>query len=107
MPFEDISDSKAINFLKSLKVYKLTRFLWLHVITKLKELGLYQSIKRINQYNPPRNIKLEQVYAEKKVTTLNEELLRLKKAIELNPGNDRAYVELGNIYCTQNKFFEV
>ncbi len=37
IPYEAVSHSKVINFLKSFRVYKLARLLWLHIVTRLKE----------------------------------------------------------------------
>ena len=68
IPYEVVSDSKAINFLKSFRTYKLTRLLWLHIVTRLIPRG-----------------ELHKVYKEEKAT-------------ELNPKNDMAYLELGRVY---------
>jgi tetratricopeptide (TPR) repeat protein len=37
MPYEAVSDSQAVNFLRSLRTYKLARFLWLRIVNKSHE----------------------------------------------------------------------
>jgi len=96
MPYEAISDSKAINFLKSFRTYKLARLLWLHIVARLKD---------SNQLLLQR-IELQQIHAENKDVLPSEALLKFKKAIELNPKNDYAYVGLGKSYRGQGKSFE-
>ena len=94
MPYEAVSGSKAINFLKSFRTYKLSRLLWLHIVTKLKD-------SKLSNHTAP--IKLPQAVTEKNNAL---ESAKLKKAIELNPRNDRAYVELGRLYHNQGKLSE-
>lgn len=94
MPYELVSDSKTINFLKSFRFSKLTRLLWLYIVTGFKELKCDKLSKYIFQ---PKFIfqrgELQQVYTE-------------EKALELNPANDSAYVELGWVYRGQGKLSE-
>ena len=94
MPYEAVSGSKAINFLKSFRTYKLSRLLWLHIVTKLKD-------SKLSNHTAP--IKLPQAVTEKNNAL---ESAKLKKAIELNPRNDRAYLELGRLYHKQGKLSE-
>ena len=94
MPHETVSDSKAINFLKSFRIYKLTRLLWLHIVTRLKEL----TSDKLSKYTTQLKLllqkgELQQVAAE-------------KKAIELNPKNVEVYFELGRFYQNQGKLSE-
>ena len=57
----------GVNFLKSLRTYKLTRLLWLHIVSRFKE----------SQLNfPLRKIELRQVCVEEKDDSPNEELLK-------------------------------
>jgi tetratricopeptide (TPR) repeat protein len=98
VPYEVISDSKAINSLKSFRVYKLIRLIWLHIVTRLK----YSNQHRLF----PQRIELQQVYAEEKDAQTSEALLKFKKAIELNPTNDDAYLGLGKLYQDQSRFSE-
>jgi len=125
MSYEVVSDSKAINFLKSFRIYKLTRLIWLHAATKLKELksnknnvnlkllfqvdGLRQVYAgekaiELNPKNDNAYIELGWVYRDQ--GKLSEAELLLKKAIELNPKNDNAYIELGWFYRDQGKLSE-
>jgi len=123
MPYDAISDSKAINFLRSFRTYKLTRLLWLHIITRLKgltydKLSGYTTqpkfLLRLNQVykvhvgnNPKNGIdyrKLGRLYREQGKFFQAEE--SFKKAIELNPQDDRVYFELGWVYRDQGRLSE-
>jgi len=103
IPYEAVTTSKITILFKSFRVYKLTRLLWLHILTKAKERGLYKpdkesrSSEKIQTYLP--GIGLKEAYAE---PILTEDLL--KKAIDLNPKNDDAYFGLGWLYLVQGKF---
>ncbi len=75
-----------------------------------KEIGLY----KLHGDKPPAqerqssllNIRLEETYAQQKDNIKNEDVL--KKALELNPGNDRAYDGLGGwLYLKQGQFQQV
>ncbi len=98
IPYESVSDSKIINCLKSFRTYKLTRLLWLHIVNRLKESQLRLLLRKIG---------LQQVYVEEKGVSPSKELLKFKKAIELNPRKDMAYLELGSFYLEQGRFSEV
>ena len=94
IPYEAASTSKIILTLRSFKTYKLVRLLWLHIITKLEEIGFH-----VQDIDEQKNISKEEY----------EELQReqaLKKAIELNPDNDSAYIELGRFYRNLWRFAE-
>jgi len=80
MPHEVSSASKTMSILKSFKAYKLVRFLWLHIETKFKEVSKRQNYAQVGQ--------------------------SFKKAVELNPNNDSAYIDLGWFYHSQGKFAE-
>ena len=94
IPYEAASTSKIILTLRSFKAYKLARLLWLHIVTKLKETGFY-----VQDINKQKNLSKEE-YGE-----LQKEQA-LKKAIELNPNNDSAYIELGRFYRDLWRFAE-
>jgi len=103
MPYEPVSDSKAINFLKSFRIYKLTRLLWLHIVTRLEELKSHDAA------SPKlllREIKLQQAYAEDKDASPSKEPLKSNKAAELKPKDDKAYIELGQAYQGRGKLSE-
>jgi len=99
MPYEPVSDSKAINFLKSFRIYKLTRLLWLHIVTRLKELSSHDA-------TPPKLLQktpLQKAYVEDEASSPSKQLLKFKKAIELNPTNDGVYIQLGSFYEDQGR----
>ena len=107
MPYEPVSDSKAINFLKSFRIYKLTRLLWLHIVSRLGERKSYKLSNYTTLLKPSlRKSELQQVVAEKNNVLLSEESTKLKKAIELNPRGEGAYVGLGWLYKIQGKLSE-
>jgi Flp pilus assembly protein TadD len=87
---------KITGFFKSLKIYKLAESLWLHIKVKIEEKEFI---------NTPKKAELKSAYAQQEDFTRAEKAL--KKAIELNPKNDRAYTELGIFYLEQGRFFEV
>jgi tetratricopeptide (TPR) repeat protein len=89
IPDKAVSTSKIALFLASFRTYKLSRLLWLHIITKVKE-----------------EVRLDsgsgQLYqAQGKFPQAEDSY---KKAIELQPQNSDAYVGLGQLYEAQDKF---
>ena len=98
--YEAAATSKAMLFIKSFKTYKLTRLLWLHILTKAKEAGFYKSNtgkqypEKIQTYLP--GIKLKEAYTE---PVPMKDLFR--KAIELNSQDDIACLKLGKFYQEQ------
>jgi hypothetical protein len=105
MPYEQPSLSMTIRFLRSFKIYKLSRLLWLHMATKAKEIGLYK-LHRDKQPAQERqsnlfNIRLEEGHTQQEDNIKNEDAL--KKTLELNPRNDWAYLELGQLYEGQGR----
>jgi len=74
--YEDIHSNKTVLFLKSFRIYKLAKLLRLHIIHKFKEKKL---------------VKAEET---------------LKKALEINPKSDAAYISLAHNYWKQGKFVE-
>lgn len=119
--YKSISDSKDINFFKSFRIYKLTNILWVHILTKLKEIEPYKLNKHTTGIKLSlKKTALKQLYTEDKNPSLNEESLKLKKtigydsineesfkkAIELDPENVRAYRQLAWLYKGQGRFSE-
>ena len=107
MPYEATSTSKIILTLRSFKVYKLTRLLWLHMVTKFKEKGFYksmsnnQTVRSLSSHVPrysSREMHKQQGFFQQEQA--------FKKAIELDPKNDSGYTRLGGFYRTQWKFVE-
>jgi tetratricopeptide (TPR) repeat protein len=123
IPDKAVSTSKIALFLTSFRTYKLSRLLWLHIITKVKEEvrldsgsgQLYQaqgkfpqaedSYKKAIELQPQNSdayVGLGQLYeAQDKFSQAEDSY---KKAIELKPRNNGAYVGLGRLYEAQGKF---
>ena len=102
VPSEYVSDSKAINFLESFRIYKLAQLLWLHIVTRFKELKSHDA----SSPKLLRKINLQQAYAEDKDASPSKEPLKSNEATELKPTDDEAYFELGNSYREQGRFSE-
>ncbi len=84
-----------------MRLYKLSRLLWLHILAKTKE-----SIREEPQESTAGQMDSSFVrYSDSRKAgappSYIEEVLR--KNIELNPGNDEAYMELGLFYLTQGR----
>ncbi|HTY44745.1 MAG TPA: tetratricopeptide repeat protein [Patescibacteria group bacterium] len=92
IPHETTSTSKIILFFTSLRTYKLTRLLWLHIVTKARE-----AAQRYLPLAGPNAVRVVQASSASTESSL-------KRAIELNPQRDRAYVELGRFYRDQGQF---
>lgn len=129
MPLEEPAPKKQPSFLQSLRLYKLTRLIWLHLVTRIKETGLYapnkyDSARRTNSREEAGSIiagnysddkyamilKSDfKVYVDsaKSHKTFGNYLMAIdsyRKAITLNPGNDNIYAELGDVYRTIGEF---
>ena len=128
-----ISRGAKDNFLSSLRVYKLGRLLWLHIVAKFKESGLFklkgdgqgsllasaQGQTRKNDENsmfgdnPVPNVGKEslqkaRMYFELGISHLNRyEYAQaeecLKKSIALNPVEPSVYIVSGHNYSMQGK----
>jgi tetratricopeptide (TPR) repeat protein len=98
IPFEKDTASKTMLLIRSFRIYKLIRLLWLHILTKAQEIGIHMPNrdKQLFKENP---VKL--MYAK---SISNEDLF--KKALERDPEDDWAYTELGWIYKKQGKHSE-
>jgi tetratricopeptide (TPR) repeat protein len=116
MPYEPVSDSNAISFLRSFRTYKLTRLLWLHIVTKLKEVelrkhmllsGKASKFKReiaLNPRNDAGYLALARFCRDQGQLSEADEFL--KKAIEISPRNSGVYVGLVRFYRNQGKLSE-
>ena len=93
MLYESGSGSRAINFLRSLRVYKIGRIFGLDIITRAKAAFLDKAGK---------NISRPAVF----LCDPDKEISRLEKAINSGPKNDAAYFELGWIYRAQGRHSE-
>ena len=100
IPYEAATTSKSTLFFRSFRTYKLARLLWLHILTKAKEIRLYKP-KKDRQHSGGifPGIRLKEAYAES-VSTED----RFREAIALNPKNDDVYVKLGWFYRNQGNF---
>ena len=97
LPAETPSASKPALFVKSFKTYKLTRLLF-HMAFKINRWAL-----------PPEDTQAQSIprsaLPEIGSDAENAELAKkLKKVLELDPGNDRACLKLGRLYIDQQKF---
>ncbi|MFH1397340.1 MAG: tetratricopeptide repeat protein [Candidatus Omnitrophota bacterium] len=79
---ETIFKSKSMQFLSLFKTYKLARMIRLHFVTKINEKKIYQ--RKVDD----REIEQD---------NFSNSEYKLKKAIEINPDDDRAYLELGRL----------
>jgi tetratricopeptide (TPR) repeat protein len=123
IPFEAATASKTTLFLKSFKIYKLSKLLWLHILVKAQEKD-YACLTEIDLKDLPADSVLT-YDSLKKALAVNPqdddayaglgELCRIqarfpqaealfKKALEINPKNYKAHVGLGSIYRISGKF---
>ncbi len=121
MPYEAATSSRTVLFLRSFRVYKLARMLWLHIAVKIKELAkiklkkyssdpavVENSLKKFLQRFPQDDItytELGKFYREQ--GRFFEAEAALRKAVEINPRNKDAYLNLGWVYRNQTKFLQV
>ena len=106
MPLELPTSSKALLFIRSLKTYKLSRLLWLHITTRIKEVKSSQPPKeplKFDFQDAGYYKKLEDVYREQGKLFPAED--SFKKAIALNPNDAGYYKNLGWAYDEQGKLF--
>jgi len=122
MPYEPFSESTIGNFLRSFKVYKLTRLLWLHIVNKVKEHvhnSVYEKKKVVlTDIKPAKSketikssAKSDKVFFDLGVLyyyqgKFSDAEVAFKKAIELNAKNARAYLSLGIVYSRQRRIAE-
>jgi tetratricopeptide (TPR) repeat protein len=101
VPYERSALSKTM---RSIRTYKLARLLWLHMVTKAKEIGLYKLHRDRRPVQEPYayllNIRKKEATARQEDNIKNKDVL--KKALELNPLNDEAYIEFSNL-CRDKK----
>jgi tetratricopeptide (TPR) repeat protein len=103
VPFDSFTNSEGMPFIRSLRIYKLARFLWLHILTKTEEIGFRQSAGdtqgSVKVQTLPLGTSLKETSAQ---PVLSEDAL--KKAVELNARDDNACFSLGVLYRNQGKF---
>jgi len=88
--YEDISDAKTPLF-KELRVYRLIKTLWMHVVNKTKKTGMDAAEQNRNHH--------------KQVGLLKNKLSSIK-AIKIKPGKENIYINLGKHYWKQNMFIQ-
>ncbi len=96
--YEASAASRITLFLKTFRTYKLTRLLWLHIITKTREMRLYSSTR-----DTPHPGKTQSSFLIKEASPEQTSEDSFKKAIELNPRHDGAYIGLGFFYWRQGR----
>ena len=102
LPYEGISASKIQLFLRDFRTYKLARLLWLHIITKAREIGLYKpkenkGITELESSFP--TMELKKRYTEK--VNFNKDEEAPERFIEPDHREDRVYLQLGWRYRDQ------
>lgn len=127
IPFEAATASKAVLFVRSLRIYKIVRFLGLRLRTKVEELGSYgpgkkraeirsagpddaaspvqDRVKEAPKFDPKNDrdpIEMGLGYERQGQYAQAED--SFKKAIALDPENVEGYVQLGELYRQQQKF---
>lgn len=100
VPFEAATASKGVLFIRSLKIYKLIRLLGLHLSAKVREMGFFD-LGREGYQDQASSLKTKPVESRAGADPAE---LALKKAIELDPKNDSAWVQLGIFYRAQWKY---
>jgi len=105
MPYESITSSKPIIFLRSFKTYKLARILWMHMVKKAQEIGLYEPDKNKRFFKKIKKLSLQNELAKHPVKPLPAEI-DLKKNIAANPQNVAGHINLGWFYRNQGRFLE-
>jgi tetratricopeptide (TPR) repeat protein len=100
MPYEAVPGTKAGDFLRSLKVYKLIRIIWARGENNAK----IKTAGKVNLKNDQACVDLGR--SSRDLGKFSEAEALFKKAIELNPGNYRAYFELGWVYGHQGRYAE-
>ena len=105
IPFEAPTTSRGALFIRSLRTYYLARLLWLHLLTKAEEIGGGKSDEDRRSSEKARTpfsrIRSEETFTENILAERS-----LEKAIELDPKNNLAYVELGRLYQDHGKYFQ-
>ncbi|MDD5080207.1 MAG: tetratricopeptide repeat protein [Candidatus Omnitrophica bacterium] len=92
MPYEAVSGSNAVKFIRSLRIYKFARVLWLHIVTRLKGAPPGKQSLRIRTIIP-------------QASGYNE-LPGTGKDKEIDPNEYWLYVSLGQAYRKQGRFPE-
>jgi tetratricopeptide (TPR) repeat protein len=120
LPYEAATNSKIRLFLKTLRTYKLARLLWLHIVSKIKAIGIYRQKdllttnklrERSTTQTDPGNKDAREAYIDlawryKTQGNYPEAEALFKKALEINPRNESAYVGLGVLSEAKGNYTE-
>jgi tetratricopeptide (TPR) repeat protein len=105
MPEKVLTTSEGTPFIRSLRTYNLARFLWLRILTKAKEMGLYKSDKDKQNLGKIQASLPKVGFKDTSTGPISAEA-SFKKNIDLNPENDKARVALGRFYKDAGKLSE-
>ncbi|MFH1519226.1 MAG: tetratricopeptide repeat protein [Candidatus Omnitrophota bacterium] len=89
--YVDIPTSGIRALFNSLKTYKLIKLLKLHIINKVKELGIYKP-------EETKEVIVSESIEKTQSSNIKEQEETFKEVIEANPQNASAYVRLGRYY---------
>jgi tetratricopeptide (TPR) repeat protein len=98
--YKDIPEAQTKLF-RYCKTYRLLRLLWVRVLAKTREEGVFKQALALNPRNDRAYVTLGQSYRVQGKRSQAEDAF--KQAIELNPRNSPAYAELGWLYLAQGK----
>jgi tetratricopeptide (TPR) repeat protein len=99
--YQDISESLTWIF-QHCRVYRFGRILCMQLLKKFQKKDIYDSDRADFERKPRAD---DQGTAMAKSGPKNDQVdLEFKKAIELDPKNDKVYVERGRLYRDQGKF---
>jgi tetratricopeptide (TPR) repeat protein len=115
MPRETLSNSPVANFLKSFRIYKLFRWLELHLSAKIRDLGWAKlpfpqgdEKEKREQREPVSKykalVKQGNIFREQR--KYEDAEAAYKQAIALEPQKDEAYYELGDTYRELTRYPE-
>jgi len=105
--YDETPKVKIALLLEDLRVYKLSKLLWMAWKNKIKNnttenINTAKELKLIEEKT--EYIELGRNYQEQGKFKEAEDML--KKAIEINPNDDEAYIEIGCIYHEEGRFEE-
>lgn len=108
MPLEAPSSSKIVQVLRSFRVYKMARFLWLRIVTKLKSLGFcVQDFGRPNDDSIVSSHKLSKVQLSGDLTSNPNKGVpsreQVSKASDPASNSNLPYIDEGRLYRNQGK----
>jgi len=95
--YEDVPAKETTSFFKSLRIYKLVKLLRLRIINKAQKSGICKLREKKEDISTKAS-------GLTQPTNLKEEKKIFEKTIEVNPENERAYIELGLRYRNQGEY---